>query len=122
MSSKHTILAAAIALPLSLAACGSSNNDSEGNVTPQGTHYGYVVSKATVPTMPGDDTKFGLDLGAKTSSKPDGIVDNAIGTVFIALTGLKFDPGGTITTAIDHGDILLLLDFQTTDFSNASAS
>jgi hypothetical protein len=124
MSSKHTLLVAAIcALPLSLAACGSSSgNETEGNVTPQGTHYGYVVSKATVPATAGQDTTFGLDLGTKTSSKPDGIADNAIGSVFIALTALKFDLEGTITTAVDHGNILLLLDFQTTDFSNAGAA
>ena len=123
MSSKHTLLVAAIcALPLSIAACGSSNNESEGNVTPTGTHYGYVVSKASVPTSTDQVNKLSLDLGAKTSSKPDGLPDNVIGQVFATLTGLKFDIQGTLTTAIDHGNILLLVDFQTSDFTNASAS
>jgi hypothetical protein len=122
MSSKHTILAAAIALPLSLAACGSSDNSSEGTVTPQGTHYGYVVSKATIPSMPGQEMTLGLDLGSKTSSKPDGLVDNSIGAVFVTLGSLKFAIQDTVTTAVDHGNILLLLDFQTTDFTNANAA
>jgi len=124
MSSKHTLLVAAIcALPLSLAACGSSSgNETEGNVTPQGTHYGYVVSKAEVPTTTDQVNTFGLDVGAKTSSKPDGLPDNAIGHVFVTLTTLKFAIQDTITTAVDHGNILLLLDFQTTDFTNANAA
>jgi hypothetical protein len=121
MSSKHTLfVAAACALPLSIAACGSSS--SENQIVPEGTHYGYVVSKAQVPTMPNDVNAFGLDLGAKTSSKPDGIVDNALGQVFATLTMLKFDIQGTITAAVDQGNILLLVDFQTKDFANASAA
>lgn len=121
MSSKHSLFAAAIcALPLSIAACGGSSDN--GGTTAEGTHYGYVVSKASVPSMPGQDTQFGLDLGAKTSSQPDGIVDNAIGRVFLTLTMLQFDIQGTINTAVDQGNILLLLDFQTTDFTNAGAA
>lgn len=123
MSSKHTLLAAAIcALPLSIAACGSSSNGTDGNVTPEGTHYGYVVSKASVPTTTDQVNLFALDLGSKTSSKPDGLPDNVIGQVFSALTSLKFDIQGTITTAVDQGNILLLLDLQTKDFTNASAA
>lgn len=123
MSSKHPILVAAVcALPLSIAACGSSDNGSDGNITPQGTHYGYVVSKASVPTTTDQVNTIALDLGAKTSSKPDGLPDNVIGGAFATLTSLKFDIQGTITTAVDHGNILLLVDFQTTDFTNAGAA
>ena len=122
MSSKHSLFVAAIcALPLSIAACGSSDSENQ-NIVPTGMHYGYVVSKAQIPTMPNDVTAFALDLGSKTSSKPDGLPDNALGAVFSALTMLKFDIQGTITTAVDQGNILLLVDFQTKDFTNADAS
>src|SRR5262249_34820781 len=122
MASKHSLLVAAVcALPLSMAACGSSDSGNT-TITPEGTHYGYVVSKASVPTPTADVNAFGLDLGSKTSVKPDGIVDNALGQVFSSLTMLKFDIQGTITAAVDQGNILLLLDFQTKDFTNASAS
>jgi hypothetical protein len=122
MSSKHSLFVAAIcALPLSIAACGGGGTENQ-NIVPTGMHYGYVVSKAQVPTMPNDVTAFALDLGSKTSSKPDGLPDNALGAVFSALTMLKFDIQGTINTAVDQGNILLLVDFQTKDFTNADAS
>jgi hypothetical protein len=120
MSSKHTLfVAASCALPLSIAACGGGDTENQ-NI--EGMHYGYVVGKASVPTMPNDVTAFALDLGSKTSSKPDGLPDNALGSVFSALTMLKFDIQGTITTAVDQGNILLLIDFQTKDFANAATA
>jgi hypothetical protein len=119
MTSKHSFLAAAAcALPLSIAACGGGSD----TTAPEGTHHGYVVSSASVPTSDVQARDFSLDLGTKTSSKQDGMGDNALGLAISALTMLNFDIQGTVTTAVDTGSILLLLDFQTKDFTNASSS
>jgi hypothetical protein len=123
MPSKHIIFAAAAcALPLSLAACGGSSSGDNSPIVPEGAHYGYVVSKASVPTTTKEVLDFGLDLGSPTSSKPDGKPDNAIGTVLQTLGVLGFDAQGTIKTAVDRGDIILLVDLQTKDLMNSSAA
>jgi hypothetical protein len=114
------LVAAVCALPLSLVACGSSN--SEEMIIPRGTHYSYVVSSAAVPTSDAQVHQFGLDLGTKTSSKLDGTVDNALGAALSGLAAFGFDIQGTITTAVDTGSILLLLDFQTEDFATSTAA
>src|SRR5712691_9412930 len=121
MAPNHSFLvaAAACALPLSIAACGSSGDE---KITPTGTHYGYVVSKVSVPTTPNEVGQFGLDLGTRTSSKPDGNVENAIGMVLLGLKALTFDIQGPITTAVDRGSILLLVDFQTQDFTTSNGA
>jgi hypothetical protein len=120
MTSNCSFLVAGIcALPLTLAACGGS---SDSTITPEGTHHSYVVSKASVPATDPQVREFGLDLGAKTSATPDGTIDNALGSTLSALAALNFDVQGTVTTAVDTGSIILVLDFQTKDFTNASAS
>src|SRR5579859_4865306 len=114
MSSKHSFYAAvACALPLSLVACGSSDN-SDAPPIPEGAHYGYVISQASIPTTTKEVTDFGLDLGSKTSSKQDGVVDNQLGQALSFLSGMV-NIQGTVTTAIDQGDIILLVDVQTAD-------
>lgn len=122
MTSKSPFLVAAIcALPLSIAACGGGDS-SDSTITPEGPHHGYVVSSASVPTSDAQVRQFGLDLGAKTSSKPDGTVDNALGMALSALAALNFGIQGTVDTAIDQGSIILLIDFQTKDFTTSSAA
>lgn len=121
MTSKSPFLVAAIcALPLSIAACGSSSSDSP--ITPEGPHHGYVVSSASVPTSDQQATMFGLDLGSKTSAKTDGTVDNALGKALSVLAALNFDIQGTVNTAVDRGSIILLIDVQTKDFTSSSAA
>jgi len=120
MSPKHSFFAAvACALPLSFAACGSSNNNNDSPIIPEGPHYGFVVSQASIPTT---NQQFALDLGSKTSSKPDGTIDNALGGVLGTLKRLNFDVQGTVTKAVDQGTILLLIDLQTEDLKNSSAA
>ncbi len=114
------LLAAACALPLSIVACGSSGDS--GPVVPEGMHYGYVVSKANVPVDNKTATMYGLDLGASKSGTPDGTVDNRLGQVLGTLAMMGFDIQGTVTTAINTGSIILLVDFQTKDFMNSSAA
>lgn len=117
---------ATCALPLSLVACGGSSSDPpiipDGPIIPEGPHYGYVVSSASVPSTTKEIIDFGLDLGTKTSSKPDGTVDNAIGKVLQTLSTFGFGVQSAVTTAVDHGDIILLIDFQTKDLTNSSAA
>ena len=118
---RSLLLAAACALPLSIVACGSSTGGG-GTPVPEGTHYGYVVSKANVPVDPKTATMYGLDLGAAKSGTPDGTVDNRLGQVLGALAMMGFDIQGTVTTAVNEGSIILLIDFQTKDFMNSSAA
>lgn len=120
MPVKHSFLVAAIcALPLSIVACGGS---SDSTITPQGPHNGYVVSSVLVPTSDAQTRQYGLDLGSKLSSKQDGLIDNALGAALAGLTMLNFDIQGTINTAVDQGNIILLLDVQTKDFTTSSAA
>jgi len=117
---RSLLLAAACAVPLSIVACSSSSGDSVP--VPEGTHYGYVVSKANVPVDNKTATNYGLDLGAAKSGTPDGTVDNRLGQVLGTLTGMGFDIQGTVTAAVNEGSIILLIDFQTKDFMNSSAA
>ena len=96
----------------SLVACGGGSS----TVTPQGTHYHFVASRILVPTMPGDSTKYGLDLNG------DGVVDNALGNLLAALNSQGINAQIDIDEAILGGTITLLTDFQTTDFTNAAAA
>jgi len=119
MTSKSTFLVAAVcAVPLSLAACGGS----DGPITPEGPHHGYVVSSVSIPTSDKDVTAFGLDLGSKTSSKIDGMVDNKLGAALSVLTALNFNIQGTVNAAVDQGSLILLIDVQTQDFMNSNAA
>lgn len=120
MLSTRSFLLAACVLPLSLVACGGSADD--GAVVPEGTHYGYVVSKASVPTDNTTATKYGLDIGASKSGTPDGVVDNQLGRALGVLAGMGFDIQGTVDLAVAQGSIILLVDFQTKDFTTSSAA
>lgn len=123
MSSKHSFfVAAACALPLSFAACGGGGGGGEGTIVPEGQHYGYVISKASVPASPAEVTQFGLDLGSATSSKQDGVIDNRLGNALSTLAALGFKVQDTVTSAIDQGTIILLVDVQTKDLMNSSAA
>jgi len=116
------LVAAACTLPLSLVACGGSGEDGDTQPTPEGTHYGFVVSKASVPATTKAAADFGLDLGAPKSGTPDGTVDNRLGELLGTLAMMKFDIQGTIDKAINEGSIILLVDFQTQSFMSASAA
>ncbi len=114
------------ALALPLAACGGGDDgggDDGGPVEPAGTHYGYVVSKGYIPTSRAESREFGLDIGAAKSGTPDGTIDNVLGETFASIATLAdLDIQGAVTEAIDQGKIALLVDFQTSDFTNANAA
>src|SRR6266496_215791 len=115
-STRSLLLASALALPV--IACGSSDNTTNG--PPEGTHYGYVVSKAQViPELGHQAAELSLDVGSSKSSKLDGRIDNQLGIALLTLTNF-FDVQGTIDDAVNTGGINLLIDFQTKDFINSS--
>jgi hypothetical protein len=112
MASLRPLLAlAAAALPL--IACGG---DDGGTVIPEGAHTQYVAKKAYVPTNNNQAREFGLDLNK------DKTVDNQLGMVLGTLSSMGFDIQGTIDKAVLEGSIILLVDFQTKDFTNSSAA
>src|SRR3954470_5874764 len=122
MPSKHSFFAAAAcALPLSFAVCGGSSDSNDTPPVPEGQHYGYVVSGVSLPITNKQKTDFALDLGAAKSSKQDGVPDNKLGSLF-QFVSAAVDVQGAITTAVNAGSIILLVDFQTKDLANSSAA
>jgi len=111
MAFRPFLLAAAV-LPMSLAACGGD----DGQPTPEGTHYYYVANQVFVPTSNTQARDYGIDLNS------DGTVDNQLGMVLSTLAGMGFDIQATIDTAVAEGSIILLVDFQTKDFTNTTAA
>jgi hypothetical protein len=108
----HRSLLLSALIPTSLFACGGGSD----TIVPEGTHYHYVANKVLVPTNNNQSREYGLDLNG------DGTADNQLGMVLGTLAGMGFDIQGTIDKAILAGDIILLADFQTKDFTNAGAS
>lgn len=111
MASIRPLFCLAAALPLFFA-CG----DDGGTVIPEGTHTQYVAKKAYVPTNNNQAREFGLDLNK------DKTVDNQLGMVLGTLASMGFDIQGTIDKAVAEGSIILLVDFQTKDFTNTTAA
>ncbi len=112
MASLRPLFYLAAALPL-FVACGG---DDGGTVIPEGTHTQYVAKKASVPTNNNQAREFGLDLNK------DKTVDNQLGMVLGTLASMGFDIQGTIDAAVAEGSIILLVDFQTKDFTNTTAA
>jgi len=117
---RSLFLTVACALPLSVAACGGSDDkpspDAAVVVPNDAKHYGYVVSEATLSST------ATLDFGSDKSNKPDGTPENLLGGTLSTLVGFGFPIQATITEAVDTGAILMLADLQTTDFTNAAAA
>jgi hypothetical protein len=113
MASLRQILLAA-ALPMTLVACGDDGGESQP--TPEGDHTQYVASQAFVPTNNNQAREYGLDLDG--NKQPD----NQLGMVLGTLSTMGFDVQGSIDSAVLEGDIILLVDFQTTDFTSSSAA
>jgi hypothetical protein len=115
------VAVAGFSAPL-FAACGGSS-DSDTLPTPTGAHHGYVVSTVTVPADIGQAGQFALDFGTKTSSKPDGMNENAIGTLLATLHKLgMLDIQTPITQSVDRGDLLLLIDVQADSLTSFDAA
>jgi hypothetical protein len=116
MASIRPLLFAA-ALPLTLVACGGDDGGGDNPINPTGDHYKYVVNKVHIPTTNTQATEFGLDLDGNNS------IDNQLGKTLVSLkTVANFDIQGTVDEAVLEGSIILLMDFQTEDFTNHSAA
>jgi len=112
MAFRPFLLAAAL-LP-SVVACGG--DDGEGNVTPEGPHYHYVANKVLVPANATQAREYGLELNG------DKTIDNQLGMVLSTLGSMGFDIQATLDKAVAVGDIVLLVDMQTQDFTNTTAA
>jgi hypothetical protein len=111
MAFRPFLLAAAL-IP-SFVACGG---DDGGTVIPEGTHYHYIANKVLVPTTNTQAREYGLDLNG------DKTVDNQLGMVLSTLGSMGFDIQATLDKAVAVADIVLLVDFQTKDFTNTTAA
>jgi hypothetical protein len=109
MSRIHPLL---LLTALPLIACGGEDDGGP----PEGPKYPYVVSEASVPTSNQQAVEFGLDING------DNVDDNQLGSVLAALVRQGFDVQDAIKEAIDQGDIILLMELQTTSFSSAGRS
>jgi hypothetical protein len=118
MASHRSLFTFAACLLPSFAACGGD----DGQAPPAGPHYHYVVNKAFIPTTNTEAHTDGLDIGQAKTTKLDKVVDNQLGMVLATLEGMNFDIQTTIDTAINKGNIILLVDFQTKDFNNTTAA
>jgi hypothetical protein len=113
MAFRPFLLAVAAVVPMSLVACGG---DDGGTVVPEGTHYHYVANKVFLPSSNTQAREYGLDLNG------DKTVDNQLGMVLSTLAGMGFKLQDTIDTAVAEGSIILLVDFQTKDFTSTTAA
>jgi hypothetical protein len=96
----------------SIVACGGD----DGVIIPEGDHYHYVAKTVLLPTNNTQAREYGLDLNG------DKTVDNQLGMVLSALGGMGLDVQSTIDTAVAEGSIVLLVDFQTKDFTATTAA
>lgn len=107
------LLLASVLIPMSFVACGGS----DGTPTPEGAHTHYIANKIFVPTSSTESREYGLDLNG------DGTVDNQLGATLAALKSQGgFDIQATIDTAVNEGQIILLVDFQTKSFTSSAAA
>ena len=100
-------------LPVSLLACGGGGDTV---IVPTGMHTHYVVNKISVPTNNTQSREDGLDLNG------DKTVDNQLGMVLGTLAGQGINVQMSVDTAVANGNIILLADVQTTDFTSAAAA
>ncbi|MDX2090900.1 MAG: hypothetical protein SFX73_23775 [Kofleriaceae bacterium] len=119
MASIRPFLLAA-ALPFTLVACGGDDGGVD-QPTPEGPHYQTVSKKVLVPTNNSQAREYGLDIGS-SDGELDGTVDNQLGMVLGTLATMGFDIQATIDGAVAEGSIILLADFQTSDFMNTTAA
>jgi hypothetical protein len=88
----------------------------DGQQPPEGPHHTYVVSEANVPVNNNQAREFGLDLNG------DKAPDNQLGMVLGTLSNQGFDVQGAIAKAVSEGDIILLLDLQTSSYASTSGA
>jgi hypothetical protein len=76
------------------------------------THH-YVMDKQIIPTTNTEARNLGLDINNDT------VTDNQLGAVIGTLVAQGLDPQPALDTAIDHGTILMLIDFEANGFTTS---
>lgn len=100
---------------LPLIACGGSDGDED--ITPEGPHHTYVASQVTVPTSQTQGRDFSFDVDG------NGTLDNQLASTLNLLKAMaQIDAQVTVTGAVDQGDIILLVDVQTSSFDSSRAA
>lgn len=74
----------------------------------------YVMDAQRLPTTNTEAREFGLDLDG------DQMVDNQLGQVLATFVSMGLDPRAALTTAIDRGTTIALVDLGTNDFTNTA--
>jgi hypothetical protein len=74
----------------------------------------YVMDKQQLPSNNTEARQLGLDLNG------DATVDNQFGMVIGTLVSMGVDPRPALTTAIDRGTTIALVDFGATDLVNTT--
>ena len=112
-----------------IVACGNNNNASprDGAIdspipadapidvpAPPMGNYQYVLDHMTVPQTNNQALADGLDLNG------DQHVDNQLGMVLSAFSGMGFNAQTATTQAIDTGALLTLIDLYTDDFTTST--
>ena len=120
MASMRPIFVALTLLPT--VACGGGDDGDGGTIVPEGPHHAYVASTVSVPTNATEARNFGLDIGASKNDDPDGTVDNQLGMVLGTLANQGFKVQDAITTSVNDGSIILLVDFQSAAFDASNAA
>jgi len=98
---------------VSLAACGGGGS---GTSPPTGPHFTYVADSVTVPKNNTEARMIGLDLNG------DKTIDNQLGMVLGTLASQGFKVQETLTLAVDQGSIILLIDFQSPNFTSTNGA
>jgi len=80
------------------------------------TPHHYIMASQNVPTTQIEARDNGLDLNG------DDQVDNQLGAVMATFTGQGFDVAGFATRAVDHGDTLMLIDFESDGFQSGAST
>ena len=130
LANRSTLMYLATTVSLSLAACGGGDDGGGGGtpdatpsvdaaeaIVPEGEHYQYVVKRLELPAT--NNTPLMLDIDN------DGDKENKLGAILAALTmqsGGSLNLQESLDRSINKGDITLLADFQTKDFTNAAKS
>jgi hypothetical protein len=98
-------------LSATLLGCGGDEQE-----PPSGPHYTYVVSGGTLAATTEQTSEFAFDLD------DNGTKDNALGRLLVTLGSQGFDPQKNLDTALQSGQFIMLVDFQTPSFTSAGGA
>jgi hypothetical protein len=120
-------LCAALMSSLLVTACGGGGGGSgDDEPTPMGTFHHYVVNRVIAPTSETSDQIIQVDHNAHPVESGGQYVNALGGLLGTLAAGGSAGSGGSLQDGIDKsvndGDVILLADFQTTDYGSAPAA